>query len=395
MEGSFRTWLLALVLPALLLAVFGLLALTFGVTGLNEEMRAPGFAVQRDRYERKVKARMAVRAKAFLKTGEADRVWAADEAPWVTNAPPRAKYGSHTAANGEVFGWARLDDGRVIGCRMEPFVYVDRRNLYLIVMGGVLVVALFATLSAGAWMLARSARRARAELEIKDSFLDLITHELCTPLGSIVPLASALAEGGIRSDARRKEALDTIRREAARMARMIDELLTVVRLRNGKMAFAQDRVDLAEAVEGAAALVRVRYPDGVIRVACEGAAFARADRDKVEQVAINLIENACRHSGGETVEVSCRATPFGCAQIEVADRGAEIPAALRRRIFERFYQAQGAPGEGLGLGLNIVAGLVRGMHGKVRVLPRPGGGNAFVVDLPGDAAAEMEGAEHG
>ena len=408
MNRDFRALFLLIGLPAFLLAMFGLLALMFGVGGLGAEtrqgrkpngrsllpFRVASYAEQHDRYERKIKSRMASRAKAFLKTGEADRVWGADDVPWGTNVSARVKYGYHVATNGDVFGWARLDDNRVIGCRMEPFRYEDQSGLYLIAMGAVLVMALFVMLFACAWMLARSARRTREELAIKDSFLDMISHELCTPLGSIVPLASALAENGIRSDARRQEALDTIRREAARMSRMIDELLTVVRLRNGKLTFAQERVNLSEAAERAAAVVRVRYPDCAIRVTCEGAAVALADRDKVEQVAINLIENACRHSGSETVEVSCRATPFGCAQIEVADRADEIPVALRNRIFDRFYQTPGASGGGLGLGLNIVAGFVRGMHGKVRVRPRADaggrGGNAFLVDLPAAPEEEMK-----
>ena len=117
-----------------------------------------------------------------------------------------------------------------------------------------------------------------------------------------------------------------------------------------------------------------------------------ADRDKTEQVVINLIENACRYAGDETIEVGYQADGRRRVQITVADRGAGIPETERSRLFERFYQmAPDDPengGCGLGLGLNIVAGSVRGMGGMVAVSERPGGGSVFTVELPGDDVPE-------
>ena len=108
-----------------------------------------------------------------------------------------------------------------------------------------------------------------------------------------------------------------------------------------------------------------------------------ADEDKTEQVIVNLVENACRYAGEDTVEVSCSCGPDGSACVEVADRGAGFSEEERKRIFERFYQTSPEEGSGgLGLGLNIVSGFVSGMGGTVSVCAREGGGSVFSVKLP-------------
>ena len=172
----------------------------------------------------------------------------------------------------------------------------------------------------------------------------------------------------------------------------------MVRLRNGKIRYERERFDLGEVADHAAGLVRVRYPDCAVMVTRGQPVVVLADRDKTEQVAINLIENACRYAGDETIEVACGRTADGRAQMTVADRGADIPEALRGRLFERFYQTpseSAAAGQGLGLGLNIVAGFVRGMGGTVNVDARTGGGNVFTVELPGGEAPGKGGTGHG
>ena len=314
MDRDIRIYFLFIGLPAILLTAAGLVMLVFGVSGLSEEIKSPGYEQQRERYERNVKSRMYNRVRSYRQDGKADFVWAAGDVPWGTNVSARVKYDCFAAPDGTTIGWARLEDGRVIGCRMPPFRYEDRRKAYFIGIGTVMVVLLFFTLFAGGWLLARAAKRAREDLEMRNSFLDLISHELNTPLGSILPLSSALAAGGIKNESRRREAIVTISRESARMARMIDELLTVVRLRNGKIRFACERFSLSEVVEEAADLVRLRYPDCAISATVDQPIFASADRDKTEQVVINLIENACRYAGDETIEVVCRSIETGRVQ---------------------------------------------------------------------------------
>ena len=382
MDRDIRTYFLFIGLPAVLIAAAGLLTLIFGVSGITSEMEFFDRESQFERYEQRMKNRMTRRLKAYNKTGKADFVWKEKALPWGTNMPPRQKYGLHTGDDGKTVGWARVDDDTVIGSRLPSFRMEDRTELYLFLIGAVMVVLLFLVLSAGGVMLARAARRARADLEVKNSFLDVISHELNTPLGSIVPLSSALASGRIRDVNRQREAIAAISRESARMARMIDELLTVVRLRNGKLLFAREKVDLRTVAADAASLVCVRHPDRAIMVEEGEGVCALADPDKMEQVLVNLIENACRYASDDAVTVTCF-VEGGSACVEVSDRGPGFTEEDRRRIFERFYQVSpDAPESGLGLGLNIVSGFVGGMGGAVDVRPREGGGSVFSVKLP-------------
>jgi len=182
------------------------------------------------------------------------------------------------------------------------------------------------------------------------------------------------------------------------MARMIDELLTMVRLRNGKMVFAKDRFDMCETVCAAVKLLRSRYPDCAILVSGESPVTVLADRDKFEQVMINLLENACRYAGDGTIEVRCSCGAGGMAEVAVSDRGPGIPEGMRSRIFERFCQgenAEMASSHGIGLGLAIVAGFVRGMSGSVEVCSRTGGGSVFTVSLPSGEDSDAEGVGNG
>lgn len=385
MDRDTKTYLLLIVLPAMLITVAGLFLLVFGGRGLASEMRRAGKDEQFERYVRNLKSRLATRARAYPKDGDADLVWTKESAASNTNFSERAKYGWFNGTNGSIVGWARLDDGTIIGCYERPFRYVDSWNLHLLGIGFVMVLLLFFTLFAGGWHLVRTGRKVREDLELKNSFLDLISHELNTPLGSIVPLSSALASGAIKDEEHRAVALETMKRESSRMARMIGELLTVVRLRNGKFTFARERFNLCDVVENAVNLLRCRYQDCVIRVSCGTPINVIADPDKVEQVAINLVENACRYAGGGLIEVQCRVADGGMAALDVMDSGAEIPREKRERLFERFYQqSDGRGGEtsGLGLGLSIVSGFIKGMGGRVRVDGRSGGGNVFTVEIP-------------
>ena len=385
MDRDIRTYFLFIGLSAVLITAAGLLLLVFGSPGLTSEMKKARYAEQFARYEVNLKSRLLTRVRAYEKDGKADYRWDKGLAPIGTNVSPRVKYGWFPSTNGTVVGWARLGDGSVIGYNVPPFKYRDKLSLYLFGLGAVLVILFFIILFSNSWRLVGTARRAREDLEVKETFLDMVSHELNTPLASIVPLASALAEGQLKDARHQAEALETVRRESARMARMIDELLTMVRLRNGKLTFARVPFELGEVVASAVGLMRRRYPDCALSVSGESPVMACADRDKVEQIVINLVENACKYAGEATIEVSFRSAANGQVEVAVADRGPGLPPGPRERLFERFYQRadEMVPQRGLGLGLAIVAGFVRGMGGTVEALDRTDGGSVFRVTLPG------------
>ena len=366
-DRDIRTYLGWIGLSAVLITAAGLALLVFGGSGLTEEMKRARRDEQHVRYVNNLKNRMANRRRAYASGGPADFVWRLGEAP--AEVDERTRYGCFVGKDGGTIGWARMDDGTVIGYREKGFKYVDRWKMYLFGVGAALVVGLFCTLCACGWRLAWAARRAREDAEEKETFLDMVSHELNTPLGSIVPLSAALADGGIREE-RKAEALELVRRESERMARMIGELLTVARLRKGSIPFQKATFNLAEVAAAAAAVIRGRYPDCAVMVDGDACVPAFADRDKTEQIILNLLENACRYAPSAPISVLCHAP----ATLEVSDRGPGIPA----QDLDRFRPSS----HGLGLGLSIVSAFARGMGGSVSVHSRQGGGTTFRVSLP-------------
>lgn len=255
---------------------------------------------------------------------------------------------------------------------------------------GVLLVAIFVTaILAGGSLLLWQARRSEEEALQKTSFVANVSHEFKTPLTTIRLYAELLEEGRLRDAAQGKDYLRTISRETQRLARLVNNALDFSRLEQGQKKYAHDRVDLT------AELTRLLDTHGP-RVAEAGLKLGRAlptqplfiatDRDAVEQIVINLLDNACKYGadGGEVI-VMLAPRAAGGAELKVADRGPGVPQAHVERIFEKFHRVEDAltaEKTGAGLGLSIARQLARGLGGDLRYTPRVGGGAEFVLDLP-------------
>jgi signal transduction histidine kinase len=345
------------------------------------ELKNFSVAEQQARHERNLKSKLYRWLRSYRESGRCDYEWRGDEVPWGTNAPVRGKYGSFQTEDGGAIGWIRLDGGRYIGFDVEPFEPDGRGRVWMFGAASAAMLALFLVLSAKGFALAAAAKRTREELETKNTFLDVVSHELNTPLASVLPLSSALYRDAIRDPQRRKLALETLSRESARMARMIEGLLTAVRLRNGKLEFSRERVELVEAAGGAVTAVCARDPQCRMRLDCAEQVSALADADKVVQILMVFLDNACKHADGKDVSVQCGRSGDGVVELRVLDRGPGLPPSETKRVFEKFHRLPSACG-GLGLGLSVAAGLAAGMGGRVRAENREGGGCAFVLELP-------------
>jgi two-component system sensor histidine kinase BaeS len=214
------------------------------------------------------------------------------------------------------------------------------------------------------WMADELARTKEAER----SFLLSVSHELKTPLTAIRGYAEGLDEGAVTVD----EAGETIRREAARLDRLIHDPIDLA-------AVAREAFDRYEA--------EARLRGVALEVAAPEPAPAVGDHDRVLQVVSNLVENALR-STPEGGSVRVRAEP---ALLAVEDTGRGLPPEDLPRAFERFYlYDKHGPGKGLGsgLGLAIVKELTEAMGGSVEVRSTPGRGTTFFVRLPAAQAAE-------
>jgi PAS domain S-box-containing protein len=228
----------------------------------------------------------------------------------------------------------------------------------------------------------------RALEEAKSEFVATVSHELRTPMAGIYGAAQTLLREDIELDPRdRRTLLEIIANQAVRLSQITEEVLIAGRLDRGELPIAREHVDVAPVVAETVEHIRSRVPDGTsVDLDIEpDLPPASADRDRVQQVLINLLDNAVKYSpNGGRVLVSVTA-PAARVRVTVEDAGLGIPSAEQKRIFEKFYRLDtplSRAGGGTGLGLYITRELVRRMGGAISVDSEPGRGSTFSVDLP-------------
>lgn len=233
--------------------------------------------------------------------------------------------------------------------------------------------------------------RLLAETErLRTALLTSLGHDLKTPLASILGTITALRSfSALYDDATRDEMLATSQEEAERLTRFVENLLDMTRLEAGALGPKREPVDLADAVGTA-----LRRTGRLLASHCvatdlpDSLPLLRLDFVLLEQVLVNLLENAARHAPkGSTIEIGAIAGPEAVL-LEVRDRGPGIPPTQIERVFDRFYRVPAAtPGTGTGLGLAVAKGFVEAMDGTIAALERPGGGTIFRLSFPAALAA--------
>jgi signal transduction histidine kinase len=220
---------------------------------------------------------------------------------------------------------------------------------------------------------------------LKDDFLSAAAHDLKTPLTTLIARAQLLERRAARDPTAPadRESLRLLVVEGQRLKRLVRDLLDATRVEQGKLVGPREAVDLvAIARELCARLGSARHP-GV--VAAEGPVVGWYDRQRIEQLLDNLVENAITYSpDGGLVEISVRQDATG-VQIVVADRGIGIPAGELPRLFERFHRGTNVDDRrfpGMGLGLFICKGIVEQHGGQISVTSQLGVGSTFSVALP-------------
>ncbi len=241
--------------------------------------------------------------------------------------------------------------------------------------------------------LAEEARRASLRIEteqLRNALLSSVSHDLRTPLGVVTGATSALLEDDVPKDAKmRRELLMTAHEEALRLNRLVSNLLDMTRLEAGALKVQKDLQPLEEVVGSALDRLETRLAGREVRAAIPAdLPLVPFDAILVEQVLINLLENAVKYSpAGTPIEVRAFARP-GEVEVEVADRGQGIAKQDLERVFDKFYRVREGEGGGVGLGLTICRGIVSAHGGRIWVEERPGGGAAFRFTLPLEAALE-------
>ena len=210
------------------------------------------------------------------------------------------------------------------------------------------------------------------------------SHELRTPLTSIRGYTELLQKGAIREEAGRQRALDRIEREAVRMGRLVDDLLLLARLDQGR-PLAGEPVELRRLAREALDDARALDPERPMSIHAPARVVVHGDRDRLAQVAHNLVRNALTHTApGTEVRVEVTST-LTRGVLSVADEGPGLSPEEAERVFDRFYRRDVARTSGVGgsgLGLAIVQAIAEALGGRATVETSPGHGARFSVEIP-------------
>lgn len=220
--------------------------------------------------------------------------------------------------------------------------------------------------------------------ELKTSLLRSVSHDLRTPLTSIIAAGAAL-DSPSATPQERRELSEAVVEQGQRLSRLVENLIDVSRLEAGNAEPHREPVDLLEVLE--AARVSIGSRGEAVRLALDTDLPAvSADPAQLERAFANLLENAVVHGEGQPVLVRSRLVGKRLV-VRVVDRGPGIPEGERERIFEPFYRAGAGSGNGSGLGLAIARGFIEANGGEVEVESLPGQGSSFVVSFaaPGGA----------
>ena len=238
--------------------------------------------------------------------------------------------------------------------------------------------------------LERARSVANAANEAKSHFLSTMSHELRTPLNAIggyVQLMEMEVQGPI-TEAQR-QSLDRITRSHRHLLRLVNDVLDLSRIEAGRMEYRIEEIDLPTVVSSVLPMVEPQLAQAglALDTAIDDALRARADREKTQQILINLLTNAVKFTpaGGRVAVRTGRDVSQRVVLVDVSDTGIGIPPEKLTSVFEPFVQVkseQSRRAEGTGLGLAISRDLARGMGGDLTASSEPGAGSTFTLHLP-------------
>jgi signal transduction histidine kinase len=256
---------------------------------------------------------------------------------------------------------------------------------------GLLILVLVLAIGSGSWLIVHSLNEELRLARQKTDFVSNVSHELKTPLTSIRMFSELLAEGRVEDPAKRRSYFNIILSEAARLTRLINNVLDFSRLERGDKKYNFSECDLAKIAHDTAETYRPHLENNHIKLACSWPSVplpVRGDGDALAQIIVNLLSNAEKYSNGQKeialqVERSNGALP--CAEVKILDRGSGVPRGSEEKIFEQFYRAHDSLSSGIqgsGLGLTLARQIARAHDGDVVYQPREGGGSCFCLRLP-------------
>ncbi len=271
----------------------------------------------------------------------------------------------------------------------DPFDETLQQRKAVHIWIALLVVAVTCVLG---WLLASALRRRLHLAQLKNDLVATVSHELKTPLASIRLLVDTLLEtqdGKLPENSKinMREYLELIAHENARLTRLIDSFLTFSRLERGKQHFDFQVINARDVIQQAAVIFKERWADDAdcLQVQESQQALVIGDVDSLVTAVVNLLENARKYSGEDKAIYLYSSVTADQVTIAVSDNGIGLSPRATRQVFERFFQVDQRVARtegGCGLGLSIVAAIMRAHGGETRVESQPGSGSTFLLILP-------------
>lgn len=256
----------------------------------------------------------------------------------------------------------------------------------LLYLFGILLALLAGSLVVGGALMIRDSRRAQRDAMQKTSFVSNVSHELKTPLTSIRMYAELLRDGRVKTPEKIAHYLSVIVSESQRLTRLVNNVLDFGKLSENKKTYHTSSFDVCSLVREIIDAHGLRLSDAGMTVKVaepENSLHVTTDRDALEQVVLNLLDNAVKYAsqGGE---LSIALADSDCTELVIRDCGPGIPEEHKDRIFETFHRVDNsltAGQAGSGLGLSIARRIMRDLGGDLVYEPDDSGGCCFRIRI--------------
>ncbi len=203
---------------------------------------------------------------------------------------------------------------------------------------------------------------------VKDEFISTLSHEIRTPLTSIKGFSKTMLDNWeLLKDEDKKKFLNIILEQSDRLINLVENVLDVVKI-NSNVEIVLKKVDLPSLIKNAIEILKINYKDKKFNIKISKTINSMADKDKLEQIFVNILENACKYSGkNNDIEIKIE-NKNDYNVVCIKNFGSYIDEIHRDKIFEKFYRIDNyltSSAQGSGLGLYIAKSLIEKMDGKI------------------------------
>lgn len=265
----------------------------------------------------------------------------------------------------------------------------NRNASTYILFATVLITILFLSITVRLWDYVVLYKKIKEVDQMKDEFISIASHELRTPLTSIKGYTSLILEGtfGKIEDKRMNESLEKIANSTGRLENLVEDLLNVSRLEQGRLTVEMEEVQLEPIIEEMISQLSITADQKKLALIYEKPKeklpLVSADSERIKQILVNLIGNGIKYTETGSVTISTEIKKDKL-RIKVADTGLGISPEAQKNLFQKFYRVRTDKTEGIqgtGLGLWITKQIVELMGGKIYLESIEGKGSQFTVEL--------------